>query len=155
MGLPAGRLRKLTEVFMLGAGLALSGCATTQLNTETCMADTGYQGRFLSYNSGTSFQEDCSLGKTAAAIVDMRNKDGSLKPTAPLFDANFRKNLPAGAIPHYDFFLRQYGITQQALKEIMQNPPSQDHAAQYGLSCKEVGGKKICDFTNTLKLEAN
>lgn len=154
MGLTAGRLGKLIEAFTLGAGLALSGCATTQLNTETCMADTGYQGRFLSYSSGTSFQEDCSLGRTAAATVNMRNKDGSLKPTAPLFDANFRKNLPSGAMLHYDSFLRQYGITKEALKEIMQNPPPKDHVAEQGLACEDVRGKKVCDFANTLKLEA-
>ncbi len=151
MGLPAGRLRKLTEVFTLGAGLALSGCATTQLNTETCMADTGYQGRFLSYNSGTSFQEDCSLGKTAAATVNIRDKNGSLKPTAPLFDANFRKNLPPNALPHYEFFLRQYGITAEALEEVAQRPTPEDHTAQHGLVCKTVTKNKVCDFSNAPK----
>lgn len=154
MGLTAGRLGKLIEAFTLGAGLALSGCATTQLNTETCMADTGYQGRFLSYSSGTSFQEACALGKTAALTVNIRNQDGGLKPTAPLFDTQFRRNLPPEALPHYQFFLKQHGITEETLKEIAQSPPSNGHAATHGLACEDVGGKKVCDFANTLKLEA-
>lgn len=151
MRLTTGGLGKLIEAFTLGAGLALSGCATTQLNTETCMENTGYQGSFLSYSSGTSFQENCSIGKTAAAMVNMRNSDGSLKPTAPLFDTQFRKNLPPEALPHYKFFLKQHGITEEALKSLEQAPTHKDHAAQHGLSCEDVGGKKICDF----KPEAN
>jgi hypothetical protein len=146
MGRTTGKTGKFAQAFMLSAGFALSGCATTQLNTETCMEGTGYQGRFLSYSSGTTFQEFCSLGKTAAATVNIRGKDGNLKPTAPVLDENFRKTLPPEALTHYDFFLKQHGITLEALKKAAESQSSQNHGDDHGLICKTAGATTVCDL---------
>ena len=134
---------KLTGIFVLSTGLALSGCATTHISPETCMEETSYQGRFLSYSSGTTFQESCSLGKAAAAMIAIRNPDGSLKPIAPVLDEQFKKNLPPEALQHYTFFLKQYGITLEELKKTA-TPPSS--GAKHGLICEAAGSRTACDF---------
>lgn len=137
---------RLTGIFVLSTGLALSGCATTHISPETCMEETGYRGSFLSYSSGTTFHESCSIGKAAAAMVNIRNPNGSLKPIAPILDEQFKKNLPPEALPHYAFFLKQHGITQEMLKELGNTTKGPSSGAEHGLICKNAGSRTACDF---------
>lgn len=135
MTVTRGPFERLSTLFWLSLGsVVLSGCATTQLDHESCMEGTSYQGPLLSYSLGKNFNGECSSGQTAAALVaSMRNPDGTPTPRGIRLDQELRRTLSPAALSAYR---RALEMTQNRLK------PREGE-----LVCKEEEeGKTTCHY---------